>query len=81
LPRASSGLYPEAWGGPPFAPPRGGAASLFALAPGGVCRAAPVTRSAVRSYRTVSPLPRTPRGAVRRSVLCGTFLRVAPTGR
>ncbi len=33
-------------------------ASLFALAPGGVCRAAPVTRRAVRSYRTVSPLPR-----------------------
>jgi hypothetical protein len=30
---------------------------LFGLAPGGVCRAAPVTRRAVRSYRTVSPLP------------------------
>ena len=58
-------------------------APLFALAPGGVCRAAPVTRRAVRSYRTVSPLPRAPGrpGAVRRSVLCGTFLRVAPTGR
>jgi hypothetical protein len=39
-------------------PPCGGIASLFALAPGGVCRAAPVTRGAVRSYRTVSPLPR-----------------------
>src|SRR5689334_16588074 len=35
-----------------------GDASLFALAPGVVCRAAPVTRRAVRSYRTVSPLPR-----------------------
>jgi hypothetical protein len=32
--------------------------SLFGLAPGGVCRAAGVTAGAVRSYRTVSPLPR-----------------------
>ncbi len=31
---------------------------LFGLAPGGVCRAAPVASRAVRSYRTVSPLPR-----------------------
>ena len=31
---------------------------LFGLAPGGVCRASPVTRTAVRSYRTLSPLPR-----------------------
>jgi hypothetical protein len=31
--------------------------SLFGLAPGGVYRAAAVTRSAVRSYRTVSTLP------------------------
>jgi len=30
---------------------------LFGVAPGGVCPAAPVARSAVRSYRTVSPLP------------------------
>src|SRR5215207_10751410 len=30
---------------------------LFGLAPGGVYRAAPVARRAVRSYRTVSPLP------------------------
>ena len=30
---------------------------LFGLAPGGVCRAGPVTRTAVRSYRTLSPLP------------------------
>ena len=35
-----------------FAPP------LFGLAPGGVCHAAGVTAGAVRSYRTVSPLPR-----------------------
>ena len=31
---------------------------LFGLAPGGVCRAVPVARTAVRSYRTLSPLPR-----------------------
>jgi len=31
--------------------------SLFDLSPGGVCPARPVTRPAVRSYRTVSPLP------------------------
>ncbi len=30
---------------------------LFGLAPGGVYRATPVTRSPVRSYRTLSPLP------------------------
>jgi len=33
------------------------APSLFGLAPGGVCRAAGVAAGAVRSYRTVSPLP------------------------
>ncbi len=33
------------------------APSLFGLAPGGVCRAATVAGRAVRSYRTVSPLP------------------------
>jgi len=36
---------------------------LFGLAPGGVCRAATVAGSAVRSYRTVSPLPRPLRNA------------------
>ena len=30
---------------------------LFGFAPGGACRAAHVTMRAVRSYRTVSPLP------------------------
>ena len=30
---------------------------LFGLAPGGVCHATPVTSRAVRSYRTLSPLP------------------------
>ncbi len=37
--------------GSPRAPP------LFGLAPGGVCRAGPVAGPAVRSCRTVSPLP------------------------
>ncbi len=31
--------------------------SLFGLAPGGVCPATTVTSRAVRSYRTISPLP------------------------
>jgi len=34
---------------------------LFGLAPGGVYPATPVTRCAVRSYRTISPLPVTPK--------------------
>ncbi len=33
------------------------APSLFGLAPGGVCPAAGIAASAVRSYRTISPLP------------------------
>ena len=57
------------------------APSLFGLAPGGVCPAAGVTAGAVRSYRTVSPLPRLLRNAPRRFVLCGTVPRLAPAGR
>jgi hypothetical protein len=38
--------------------------SLFGLAPGGVCRAAAVTRGAVRSYRTVSTWPGRSRGGL-----------------
>ena len=34
---------------------------LFGLAPGGVCPAADVAAGAVRSYRTLSPLPRRPK--------------------
>jgi len=56
------------------------APSLFGLAPGGVCRAASVAAGAVRSYRTVSPLPRQTRNAPRRSVLCGTIPGLAPAG-
>ena len=37
------------------------AISLFGLAPGGACRAVPVTRSAVGSYPTLSPLPPWPK--------------------
>jgi len=51
----------ESWRAGPAHPP------LFGLSPGGVCRAVPVTRDAVRSYRTFSPLPRKdlrPSGAV-----------------
>ena len=44
-------------GAPCGAPP-----SLFGLAPGGVYPAAPVARGAVRSCRTVSPLPAGPPG-------------------
>ena len=59
---------------------------LRGLAPGGVYPATPVARGAVRSCRTVSPLPVGPaclrvlvlRG---RSVFCGTIPGVAPAGR
>ncbi len=55
---------------------------LFGLAPGGVCHAAGVTAGAVRSYRTVSPLPSPPvAGWSRRAVLCGTIPGLAPAGR
>lgn len=37
-----------------------GVPPLFGLAPGGVCRAIVVTGDAVRSYRTISPLPPRP---------------------
>src|SRR5260370_5646662 len=55
---------------------------LLGLAPGGVFPAAAVAGGAVRSYRTVSPLPaaRCP-GTDRRCTFCGTFPGVAPAGR
>jgi len=58
-------------GGPRSAP-------LFGLAPHGVCRASAVAGGAVRSYRTVSPLPDPEAG---RSSLCCTFRRVAAPRR
>src|SRR6202008_4377164 len=57
------------------------APSLFGLAPGGVCHAGSVAGSAVRSYRTFSPLLAAPEGGGGRFVLCGTFPGVAPAGR
>ena len=53
---------------------------LLGLAPGGVCRAAPVTGRAVRSYRTLSPLLAGIAAPDERSPLCGTFPGVAPAG-
>ena len=74
--RAAAGIEPGTLGASPERP----APPLFGLAPGGVCRAASVAGGAVRSYRTVSPLPLrvAPRG---RSHLCGTFPGVTPGGR
>src|SRR6202034_4196177 len=58
------------------------ASLLFGLAPGGACHAADVAARAVRSYRTLSPLPAdTPADIGRRSALCGAFPGVAPAGR
>src|ERR1700722_9320396 len=57
---------------------------LFGFAPGGACHAADVAARAVRSYRTLSPLPSrfTPlRPAIRRFTFCGAFPGVAPAGR
>ena len=57
--------------------------SLFGFAPGGVCRAASVARRAVRSYRTLSPLPRLQIQdlSTGRFAFCGTFPGVTPAGR
>ena len=66
-------------------PALAGARSLFGLAPGGACHAVPVAGSAVRSYRTLSPLPpglgRRPKLRGWRFALCGTVPGVAPAGR
>jgi len=59
---------------------RRSASSLFGLAPGGVCRAAAVAGSAVRSCRTISPL-RQARSPIPRYHFCGTVPGVAPAGR
>ena len=52
---------------------------LFGLASGGVYRAAPVASRAVYSYRTLFTL--TGSCERRRSILCGTFRRLAPPRR
>ncbi len=55
---------------------------LFGLAPGGVYPAASVAGGAVRSYRTLSSLPRAnPKAGAWRFAFCGTFPGVAPAGR
>ena len=67
-PRTSSGL-PGNSAGRAIVP-------LFGLAPGGVCPATTVASRAVRSYRTISPLP-----LAGRYSFCGTFRRLAPPRR
>ena len=70
--------------GPPGSVGGRAALSLFGLAPDGVCQAdrvAPVA-GALLPHRFTLTCARSPEGTGhRRSVLCGTFLRVAPTGR
>jgi hypothetical protein len=60
--------------------PRPPTSPLLGLAPGGVCPASPVTRTAVRSYRTISPLPhgRRPRQAASESCEAVSFLWHCP---
>jgi len=60
---------------------RAASAPLFGLAPGGVYPATPVTRSAVSSYLTISPLPRYRTSRARRYIFCGTFRGITPPGR
>jgi hypothetical protein len=72
LPTASCGL-------PGTQAERATPCSLFSLASGGVCQRLAVTRSPVRSYRTLSPLP-VPLGGHRRSTLCCTFRRLTTPG-
>ena len=74
--RTPRATYPD--GGAETRPIETDLPSLLGLAPGGVCRAAPVAGGAVRSYRTLSPLPGPKAG---RFAFCGTFPRVAPAGR
>ena len=52
---------------------------LFGLAPSGVYPATDVATSAVRSYRTISPLPSAKYS--RRYIFCGTFHRFTPSRR
>src|SRR5271165_1654402 len=67
----------------PPRPERRSASLLFGLAPGGACRAADVAARAVRSCRTLSPLPMrwALRPFARRFAFCGAFPGVAPAGR
>ncbi|BDZ73220.1 hypothetical protein GCM10025856_09390 [Methylophaga marina] len=51
---------------------------LFGLAPGGVYHATSVTRSAVRSYRTLSPLPNCFGGILSVALAVGSRPQVLP---
>ncbi len=53
---------------------------LFGLAGGGACPADVVANEAVRSYRTISPLPEAIK-PLRRYIFCGAFPGIAPDGR
>ena len=78
LPDASRDLPERRCGNPSAAQSR--RPFLFGLAPGGVYPATPVTERAVRSYRTLSPLP-ADLAVCRRFAFCGTFPGVTPAGR
>jgi len=82
LPRASSEPYPEAWGGPPFTRLAAGSPPYSLLHRVGF--AVPLPSPGARCALTAPFHPchaSSSRKTVRRSVLCGTFLRVTPTGR
>ena len=76
LPDASRDLPGRGRGNPPAVVSR--RPPLLGLAPGGVYPAIAVAGDAVRSYRTLSPLPAADGG---RFAFCGTVPGVAPAGR
>jgi hypothetical protein len=83
-PSLSAGGCPPAPAAYPGVSADGPSSPCVALLPVGFAEPPGSPRVLVRSYRTVSPLPvrgrSGDRSRHRRSVLCGTFLRVAPTG-
>ena len=83
-PSLSAGGCPPAPAAYPGVSTDGPSSPCVALLPVGFAEPPGSPRVLVRSYRTVSPLPvrgrSGDRSRHRRSVLCGTFLRVAPTG-
>jgi len=79
LERPTRATRPADW---PRSARRRRASLLFGLAPGGACRAADVAADAVRSYRTLSPLPALGLSPCdRRFAFCGAVPGVAPAGR
>jgi hypothetical protein len=84
-PSISAGGCPPAPAAYPGVSADGLSSPCAALLPVGFAEPPGSPRALVRSYRTVSPLPvrgrSGDRSRHRRSVLCGTFLRVTPTGR